>query len=89
MLIVFCATYTKDKNMANYKKWTEAELNFLASNHVLLNDAELANKLSQMSGENVTTAMVRRQRRKLSIKKQRGRPSKNKIVQPVSDNTVV
>lgn len=64
--------------MANYKKWTNAELDFLSNNHVLLNDAELANKLSQMSGENVTTAMVRRQRRKLSIKKQRGRPSKNK-----------
>lgn len=66
--------------MANYKKWTNAELDFLANNHNLLNDGELANKLSQMSGENVTTAMVRRQRRKLSIKKQRGRPAKHKIV---------
>ena len=67
--------------MANYKKWTNAELDFLKNNHNLLNDSELANKLSQMGGENVTTAMVRRQRRKLSIKKQRGRPAKNKIVQ--------
>lgn len=66
--------------MANYKKWTSAELDFLANNHGLLNDAALANKLSQMSGENVTTAMVRRQRRKLQIKKKRGRPSKNKVV---------
>ena len=66
--------------MANYKKWTEAELNFLSNNHSLLNDAELANKLSQMNGENITTAMVRRQRRKLDIKKQRGRPCKNKVV---------
>lgn len=67
--------------MANYKKWTNAELDFLKNNHTLLNDAELANKLSQMGGENVTTAMVRRQRRKLSIKKQRGRPAKNNVVQ--------
>lgn len=66
--------------MANYKKWTNAELDFLANNHNFLNDGELANKLSQMSGENVTTAMVRRQRRKLSIKKQRGRPSKHRAV---------
>ena len=66
--------------MANYKKWTNAELDFLANNHDLLNDAELANKLSQMGGENVTTAMVRRQRRKLNIKKKRGRPSKNRVV---------
>lgn len=70
--------------MANYKKWTNTELDFLSNNHVLLNDAELANKLSQMSGENVTTAMVRRQRRKLSIKKQRGRPAKNKSNQSSS-----
>jgi hypothetical protein len=75
--------------MANYKKWTEAELNFLSSNHVLLNDAELAGKLSQISGENITTAMVRRQRRKLSIKKQRGRPAKNKIIQRVDDEASV
>lgn len=74
--------------MANYKKWTNAELDFLTNNHNLLNDNELANKLSQMSGESVTTAMVRRQRRKLSIKKQRGRPAKNKIIQ-TSDSEVV
>jgi hypothetical protein len=75
--------------MANYKKWTNAELDFLSNNHALLNDGELANKLSQMSGENVTTAMVRRQRRKLSIKKQRGRPAKNKIVQSVDGGASV
>jgi len=75
--------------MANYKKWTNAELDFLANNHTLLNDGELANKLSQMSGENVTTAMVRRQRRKLSIKKQRGRPAKNKIVHQVDGGASV
>ena len=75
--------------MANYKKWTSAELDFLAKNHTLCNDSELAAKLSKMSGENVTTAMVRRQRRKLSIKKQRGRPSKTKtlVSQDLESNT--
>jgi hypothetical protein len=72
--------------MANYKKWTSAELDFLSKNHTLLNDAELAAKLSKMSGENVTTAMVRRQRRKLSIKKSRGRPHKIKAVPTTIDD---
>lgn len=73
--------------MANYKKWTGAELDFLSKNHLIMNDAELANKLSQMGGENVTMAMVRRQRRKLNIKKKRGRPSKNSNIQEVTQPT--
>lgn len=81
MLIIFLATLQKGtKIMANYKKWTDAELDFLSNNHNLLNDAALANKLSQMGGEHVTAAMVRRQRRKLSIKKNRGRPRKNVVL---------
>ena len=34
-------------------------------------------KLSQMTSQSITTAMVRRQRRKLVLKKLRGRPRKN------------
>lgn len=66
--------------MATYKKWLQTELDFIRSNQELYNDEQLSVKLSQMTGQNVTTAMVRRQRRKLSIKKKRGRPSKNKVV---------
>jgi hypothetical protein len=73
--------------MANYKKWTGSETDFICNNHKLLNDASLAAKLSQMTGETISTAMVRRQRRKLRLSKPRGRPSKNKIVQPIADNT--
>lgn len=62
--------------MANYKKWTESELNFVRDNHTTMNDLELSTKLSQMTGQNISTAMIRRQRRKLSIKKSRGRPKK-------------
>jgi hypothetical protein len=62
--------------MANYKKWTESELNFVRDNHTTMNDLELSAKLSQMTGQNISTAMIRRQRRKLSIKKNRGRPKK-------------
>jgi hypothetical protein len=70
--------------MANYKKWSNEELDFIKNNHGIVRDEELAVKLSQMTGQNVTTAMIRRQRRKLSLKKSRGRPRKNDSV--VSSN---
>jgi hypothetical protein len=62
--------------MANYKKWTNTEVDYINNNYQLLNDEALAVKLTQMTGQNITTAMVRRQRRKLAIKKPRGRPTK-------------
>jgi hypothetical protein len=64
--------------MANYKKWLQSELDFISNNQSLLNDESLATKLSEMTGQNITKSMVRRQRRKLSIKKSRGRPKKVK-----------
>lgn len=67
--------------MANYKKWTEAELKFINENQKLLSDDELAAKLSQMTAQNVTTSMIRRQRRKLGIKKAKGRRPKNRVVE--------
>ena len=72
--------------MANYKKWTESELNFVRDNHTTMNELELSSKLSQMTGQSISTAMIRRQRRKLSIKKSRGRPKKVSIINsaPVS-----
>ena len=71
--------------MANYKKWTGAETDFIKNNHQSLCDEALAAKLSQMTGQIVSTAMVRRQRRKLSLKKTRGRPKK---IISVSDNAL-
>jgi hypothetical protein len=62
--------------MANYKKWTNVELDFINNNHQTLCDELLASKLTQMTGQNISTAMVRRQRRKLALKKSRGRPKK-------------
>ncbi len=64
--------------MANYKKWSPSETEFIQNNHVVLCDENLAVKLSEMTGQSITTAMVRRQRRKLAIKKARGRPVRNK-----------
>lgn len=62
--------------MATYKKWTNSEIDYIQNNHTLLCDEALAAKLSQMTGQNISTAMIRRQRRKLSLKKSRGRPKK-------------
>lgn len=67
--------------MANYKKWSTTELDFIQNNHSLLCDELLASKLSQMTGQNITTAMVRRQRRKLALKKSRGRPKLHKNIE--------
>lgn len=67
--------------MATYKKWNGSEIDFIQNNHTTLCDEVLAVKLSQMTGQNITTAMVRRQRRKLALKKPRGRPSKNPKLQ--------
>jgi hypothetical protein len=72
--------------MANYKKWTEAELKFINENQKLLSDDELAAKLSQMTTQNITTSMIRRQRRKLGIKKAKGRRPKIRIVESPEEN---
>ena len=74
--------------MANYKKWTDAELKFINENQKLLSDDELANKLSQMTSQNVTTSMVRRQRRKLGITKPKGRRPKNRIIESPEENNI-
>jgi hypothetical protein len=76
--------------MATYKKWSSSETEFIQNNHTLLCDEILGVKLSQMTGQNITTAMVRRQRRKLALKKPRGRPTKNRVVvtSESSDTTV-
>lgn len=71
--------------MRNYKKWTEAETTFIMDNHHLFNDETLAMKLTGMTGQEITTAMVRRQRRKLSLKKNRGRP--RKVVPAILNDT--
>lgn len=65
--------------MANYKKWLDNELEFIRNNQDTMNDEVLANKLSEMTGQSVTRSMIRRQRRKLDIKKKRGRPRKEKV----------
>ena len=76
--------------MANYKKWTDTELSYIQDNHSLLCDESLASSLSKITGSPISTAMVRRQRRKLSLKKSRGRPKKTpNVVSPLQSGEVV
>jgi len=67
-------------SMRNYKKWSDAELQYIKDNLAQFSDCALANKLSSMTGESVSTAMIRRQRRKLGINKPRGRPKKSSVL---------
>lgn len=73
--------------MATYKKWSDAELGFVRDNISILSDAELASKLSSMTGESITTGMVRRQRRKMGIAKARGRRKKVRGVEQLQSET--
>ena len=68
------ANYTGDKMLKTYKKWTREEIEFVANNSVDMKDEEIASYLNKIDGTRViTVGMVRRQRRKLSIVKPRGR----------------
>jgi len=62
--------------MRIYKKWSSQELCFIAENCNKMKDKELAVLLSEKSDCKVTVDMLRRQRRKLQIRKKRGRPFK-------------
>ena len=62
--------------MATYKKWTVEEIDFIKNNYNVVSDMELAVKLTEMLNQQITTSMIRRQRRKLEIIKPRGRPKK-------------
>lgn len=61
-----------------YKKWSGQDLQFIQDNLQICTDKELAVKMSKMSGENISSSMIRRQRRKLGVEKQRGRPRFNR-----------
>jgi hypothetical protein len=73
--------------MRSYKRWAPNELQYIKDNINQYNDKDLADKMSQMTSETISTSMIRRQRRKLGIAKKRGRPSKNEAVSNSSETT--
>ncbi len=73
--------------MSTYKKWSNSEIEYIRSNHNTVCDQELAVKLSQITGDNISTSMIRRQRRKLKLVKPRGRPLKNKPLETTTETS--
>ena len=64
--------------MANYKKWSSAEIAFIRENASGMSDKNIALRMSELSGEKITASMVRQQRRKIKVVKSIGRPRKVK-----------
>jgi len=59
--------------MKKYKKWSSEELCYISENCNKMKDKELATLLSEKGNEEITVDMIRRQRRKLQIRKKQGR----------------
>ena len=57
----------------NYRKWTSNDLEFIKNNSNTMKDSELAQQLSASTGNDITVAMIRNQRRKAGLSKNRGR----------------
>jgi hypothetical protein len=62
--------------MANYKKWSRAEKQFILDHFESFSDKYIAARMSALSGENITDNMIRQQRRAMKTVKKRGRPKK-------------
>lgn len=60
-----------------YKKWRDEDIEFIKNNGPNMPDNIVAMTLSKITGYNISTDMVRAQRRKLKIVKNRGRTKKN------------
>lgn len=75
--------------MKKYKKWSREELDFILNNCQKIKDKDLAVLLSEKFNTAITVDMLRRQRRKLELKKNRGRPRKCKEVLSEDDNAIV
>jgi hypothetical protein len=56
-----------------YKKWREEDIEFIKNNGPNMPDNTVAMILSKITGYQISTDMVRAQRRKLKIVKNRGR----------------
>lgn len=69
-----------------YKKWAPSDIEFIL-NHKDLLDKEVAEKLSALTGQTISPAMVRRQRRKSGVAKLRGRPKKSSAQLNTQDAT--
>lgn len=68
-----------------YKRWSPSELEFIKENSDTMTDNVIAIKLSNMTGEIITPRMINNQRRKMNIKRGRGRPKRSDKVRNAID----
>lgn len=61
----------------NYRKWNNEDIEFIKNNADKMDDIELASRLSELTSTQISVSMIRNQRRKIGVKKPRGRKSKN------------
>ena len=66
--------------MANYKRWSNAEKDFIRDNCGTQSDKEIAIRMGEISGEKITSDMIRQQRRKMRVIKKKGRPKKKDTI---------
>jgi hypothetical protein len=66
--------------MANYKKWSSAEKEYIRENCEAHSDKYIASEMSRIRGENITSDMIRQQRRKMRVIKKKGRPKKKDTI---------
>tara|TARA_R110002074_G_scaffold339676_6_gene510168 strand:+ start:873 stop:1076 length:204 start_codon:yes stop_codon:yes gene_type:complete len=66
--------------MANYKRWSNAEKDYIRNNCETYSDKEIAKKMGEIGGENITSDMIRQQRRKMQVIKKKGRPKKKDTI---------
>ena len=68
-----------------YKRWSPSELEFIKSNADNMTDSAIAIKLTNMTGEIITPRMINNQRRKMNIKRGRGRPKRQDSIRSAID----
>ncbi len=71
---------SQGRNMV-YKKWSDSELSYIKHHYLKYSDKIIAKNLSEMTGHQITSSMVRRQRRNLKIEKSKGRPKMKRNIE--------
>ncbi len=66
--------------MANNKRWSNAEKEFIRDNCGTYSDKQIAVRMGEISGEKITSDMIRQQRRKMQVIKKKGRPKKKDTI---------
>lgn len=58
-----------------YRRWRDEDVEFIKDNYIKMTDNSIAVTLSRITGDNISTDMIRRQRRKYRLSRPKGRPS--------------